>query len=164
MQFLRGMHRKVKTVTRNEYLTKDLILRLQPSWQYLHLLLSNRETRMFTRMRLNNKIYFICSDSLRKLKKPQNVSHINRHCDWPMMECLSRRLIMFCRNTEDIKYKTAKRNLCFYVSGLVSFINFRSVKVLLKMQNIFSSFKILVCLIVIGGGAYNIYLGNTVIL
>ncbi|XP_054274952.1 b(0,+)-type amino acid transporter 1-like [Macrosteles quadrilineatus] len=44
--------------------------------------------------------------------------------------------------------------------GAITFVNFKSVKLFVQMNNIFSSFKILVCIIVIGGGIYNLSLGN----
>lgn len=47
-----------------------------------------------------------------------------------------------------------------FVSGVITFVNFRSVKLFVKIQNIFSSCKIIVCTIIIAGGIYNLTLGK----
>lgn len=40
------------------------------------------------------------------------------------------------------------------------YINIRSVKLYVKIQNIFSSFKVVACLIVIFGGLYELDIGE----
>lgn len=44
--------------------------------------------------------------------------------------------------------------------GVITFINVTSVKLYVKIQNIFSSFKVIACIIVILGGVYQWILGN----
>uniref|UniRef100_A0A1B6EGJ5 b(0,+)-type amino acid transporter 1 n=2 Tax=Clastoptera arizonana TaxID=38151 RepID=A0A1B6EGJ5_9HEMI len=44
--------------------------------------------------------------------------------------------------------------------GLITFINFKSVKLYIKIQNIFSSCKVVICMIVIAGGIYELSIGN----
>lgn len=44
--------------------------------------------------------------------------------------------------------------------GIITYINMTSVKIFLKIQNVFSSCKVIVCLIVIGGGIYELARGN----
>lgn len=44
--------------------------------------------------------------------------------------------------------------------GLITYINFRSVKMFVKIQNVLSSCKIVVCIVVIVGGAYELCQGN----
>ncbi|KAJ8950656.1 hypothetical protein NQ318_010857 [Aromia moschata] len=45
--------------------------------------------------------------------------------------------------------------------GIITFINILSVKVYVKVQNVFGFFKVLACLIVIAGGIYELSIGNT---
>lgn len=45
-------------------------------------------------------------------------------------------------------------------SGLLTYLNTASVKLYVWVQNIFSSFKVLACLIVVSGGIYEIVIGN----
>uniref|UniRef100_A0A1B6LT43 Amino acid permease/ SLC12A domain-containing protein n=1 Tax=Graphocephala atropunctata TaxID=36148 RepID=A0A1B6LT43_9HEMI len=52
-----------------------------------------------------------------------------------------------------------KKIIALMALGLTTYINTRSVKLFVKMQNIFSSCKILVCVIVIAGGIYNLSKG-----
>jgi len=49
-----------------------------------------------------------------------------------------------------------KKYVAILALGLITFINVSSVKLYVKIQNIFSSFKILACLIVILGGLYEL--------
>uniref|UniRef100_A0A1B6L852 b(0,+)-type amino acid transporter 1 n=1 Tax=Graphocephala atropunctata TaxID=36148 RepID=A0A1B6L852_9HEMI len=53
-----------------------------------------------------------------------------------------------------------KKIIALMALGLTTYINTRSVKLFVKMQNIFSSCKILVCVIVIAGGIYNLSKGK----
>lgn len=54
-----------------------------------------------------------------------------------------------------------KKLIALLAVGLITYINFVSVKIYVKMQNMFSSLKILACLAVIGGGIYHLAKGNT---
>lgn len=45
--------------------------------------------------------------------------------------------------------------------GIITCINFYSVKVYVKINNVFGVCKIIACLFVIGGGAYELLIGNT---
>lgn len=47
------------------------------------------------------------------------------------------------------------------VSGLITFINFSSVKLYVKIQNMFSTLKIAACFIVILGGFYYLVTGTS---
>lgn len=51
-------------------------------------------------------------------------------------------------------------NLIKSFVGIITYINISSVKVYLKMTNIFGSCKVIVCLVVIVGGLYEICKGN----
>lgn len=54
--------------------------------------------------------------------------------------------------------------LLFFVknsfAGIITYINAISVKLYVKVQNVFTSLKLMACLIVIGGGIYELSLGN----
>lgn len=45
--------------------------------------------------------------------------------------------------------------------GIITYINVSSVKLYVKVQNIFGGFKVFACLVVIFGGIYEIFKGNT---
>lgn len=45
--------------------------------------------------------------------------------------------------------------------GIITFINLSSVKLYVRINNIFSVFKVVACLVVIGGGMYQMAIGNT---
>uniref|UniRef100_A0AAR5Q103 b(0,+)-type amino acid transporter 1 n=1 Tax=Dendroctonus ponderosae TaxID=77166 RepID=A0AAR5Q103_DENPD len=45
--------------------------------------------------------------------------------------------------------------------GIITYINSRSVRLYVKVQNIFGSFKVLACLVVIACGVYELSIGNT---
>lgn len=49
----------------------------------------------------------------------------------------------------------------FPPSGLITYINLISVKLYIKINNIFSVCKVVACLIVIVAGAYELIIGNT---
>uniref|UniRef100_A0A1B6FDB9 b(0,+)-type amino acid transporter 1 n=1 Tax=Cuerna arida TaxID=1464854 RepID=A0A1B6FDB9_9HEMI len=53
-----------------------------------------------------------------------------------------------------------KKIIALLALGVTTYINTRSVKLFVKMQNVFSSCKIVVCIIVIAGGIYNLSKGN----
>uniref|UniRef100_A0A1B6FK86 b(0,+)-type amino acid transporter 1 n=1 Tax=Cuerna arida TaxID=1464854 RepID=A0A1B6FK86_9HEMI len=59
------------------------------------------------------------------------------------------------------KQELLKKLIGTLALGVITFVNFRSVKLFVSMNNIFSSFKIVICMVVIGGGIYNLCLGNT---
>lgn len=44
--------------------------------------------------------------------------------------------------------------------GIITYINVTSVKWFVKIQNVFGSFKIIACLVVIGGGIYELVTGK----
>lgn len=54
-----------------------------------------------------------------------------------------------------------KKLVAILALGTITYINASSVKLYVRIQNIFSSFKVLACLIVIFGGIYEIAKGNT---
>ncbi|XP_066250224.1 b(0,+)-type amino acid transporter 1-like [Euwallacea similis] len=45
--------------------------------------------------------------------------------------------------------------------GVITYINASSVKLYVKVQNVFGAFKVLACLVVIVGGIYELSIGNT---
>ncbi|KAF5280552.1 hypothetical protein FQR65_LT00303 [Abscondita terminalis] len=53
-----------------------------------------------------------------------------------------------------------KKLLALVVLGVITYINVTSVKLFVKIQNIFSSFKVVVCVVVILGGIYELCKGN----
>ncbi|XP_054264038.1 b(0,+)-type amino acid transporter 1-like [Macrosteles quadrilineatus] len=53
-----------------------------------------------------------------------------------------------------------KKIIALLALGITTYVNTKSVKLFVKMQNIFSSFKIVICVVVIGGGIYNLSQGN----
>ncbi|KAF5296571.1 hypothetical protein FQA39_LY12489 [Lamprigera yunnana] len=61
----------------------------------------------------------------------------------------------------DVNHQTTtKKLIAVIVLGIITYINVRSVKLFVKIQNIFSSFKVVACLIVILGGIYELCRGN----
>lgn len=52
-------------------------------------------------------------------------------------------------------------NLIFFITGLITYINLVSVKLYVKINNIFGFAKVIACLIVIFVGVYEICIGNT---
>ncbi|XP_072930202.1 b(0,+)-type amino acid transporter 1-like isoform X2 [Epargyreus clarus] len=56
---------------------------------------------------------------------------------------------------------TAIKLTCLSALFIMTYINITSVKLFVKVQNVFGICKILACLIVIGGGIYEIAKGNT---
>ncbi|XP_044734569.1 b(0,+)-type amino acid transporter 1-like [Chrysoperla carnea] len=61
--------------------------------------------------------------------------------------------------------KNSIENVKMYIAlgalGLITFINIASVKLYVKIQNIFGAFKVLVCVVIIGAGIYAISTGYT---
>lgn len=49
----------------------------------------------------------------------------------------------------------------FIVAGIITYINLSSVKLYVRINNIFSFCKVFACLVVIGGGIYQLAIGNT---
>lgn len=47
-----------------------------------------------------------------------------------------------------------------YFTGIITYINAVSVKLYVKVQNVFTFLKLLACLVVIGGGIYELSQGN----
>lgn len=47
-----------------------------------------------------------------------------------------------------------------YISGAITYINAVSVKLYVKVQNVFTFLKLMACLVVIGGGIYEFCEGN----
>lgn len=58
---------------------------------------------------------------------------------------------------DDIKFHT----LIYHSIGIVTYINLRSVKLFVSINNFCSFGKIVACIIVILGGVYQLCLGNT---
>lgn len=52
-------------------------------------------------------------------------------------------------------------NDTFFIVGLITYINLVSVKLYVKINNIFGACKVFACLIVIFGGIYELARGNT---
>jgi solute carrier family 7 (L-type amino acid transporter), member 9/15 len=46
------------------------------------------------------------------------------------------------------------------VSGLMTYINIVSVKLYVRVQNVFTACKLIACLVVIGGGMYALLMGE----
>ncbi|XP_063986665.1 b(0,+)-type amino acid transporter 1-like [Diachasmimorpha longicaudata] len=59
---------------------------------------------------------------------------------------------------------TVKKLIALLALGVITYINLTSVKLFVKVQNIFVACKVLACLIVIGGGVYWLSMGNTQLL
>ncbi|XP_011315270.1 b(0,+)-type amino acid transporter 1-like [Fopius arisanus] len=59
---------------------------------------------------------------------------------------------------------TVKKLIALLALGLITYINLTSVKLFVKVQNIFVICKVAACLIVIGGGIYWLAMGNTKLL
>ncbi|XP_069700887.1 b(0,+)-type amino acid transporter 1-like [Periplaneta americana] len=55
----------------------------------------------------------------------------------------------------------AKKIIAILGLGLLTYINFISVKLYVRVQNVFTSCKLLACLVVIVGGVYELCIGNT---
>ncbi|KAK4877142.1 hypothetical protein RN001_009648 [Aquatica leii] len=53
-----------------------------------------------------------------------------------------------------------KKLLAILILGIITYINVASVKLFVKVQNVFSSFKVLACVVVILGGLYEFAKGN----
>ncbi|XP_066253024.1 b(0,+)-type amino acid transporter 1-like isoform X1 [Euwallacea similis] len=66
---------------------------------------------------------------------------------------------LICLNDGETGDKV-KKIISLVALGVITYVNVRSVKLYVKVQNIFGSFKILACLVVIIGGAYELFLGN----
>lgn len=50
---------------------------------------------------------------------------------------------------------------CYVISGIMTYINASSVKLYVKIQNVCTVLKVGVCLIIIGGGLYELCRGKT---
>lgn len=59
---------------------------------------------------------------------------------------------------------TVKKMIALLALGLITYINLTSVKLFVKVQNVFVACKVAACLIVIGGGIYWLAMGNTQLL
>lgn len=64
-----------------------------------------------------------------------------------------------------IKYKktaSSYYDVCigFFLKGIITFINYTSVKCFIKIQNVFTICKVTACIVVIGGGLYQLYQGE----
>ncbi|XP_076272347.1 b(0,+)-type amino acid transporter 1-like isoform X1 [Rhynchophorus ferrugineus] len=57
--------------------------------------------------------------------------------------------------------QTVIKYIAIVALGLMTYINVASVKLYVIVQNVFGSFKVLACLIVICGGVYELYMGHT---
>lgn len=62
--------------------------------------------------------------------------------------------------SDDVEF-IIKKIISLLAIGLITFINFSSVKLYVKIQNMFSSLKIAACFIVIAGGLYYLGIGQT---
>ncbi|XP_025195191.1 b(0,+)-type amino acid transporter 1-like [Melanaphis sacchari] len=62
--------------------------------------------------------------------------------------------------TPDSEY-TVKKTVSILALGIITFINYTSVKCFIKIQNVFTICKVTACIFVIVGGLYQLYLGNT---
>lgn len=51
-------------------------------------------------------------------------------------------------------------NTCALI-GIITYINLSSVKLYVRINNIFSVCKVIACLIIIGGGIYQLAIGKT---
>ncbi|KAE9535558.1 hypothetical protein AGLY_007459 [Aphis glycines] len=56
---------------------------------------------------------------------------------------------------------TVKKTVSILALGIITFINYTSVKCFIKIQNVFTICKVTACIFVIVGGIYQLYLGNT---
>ncbi|VVC39527.1 Hypothetical protein CINCED_3A008420 [Cinara cedri] len=54
-----------------------------------------------------------------------------------------------------------KKIVAILTLGIITFINYTSVKCFVKIQNLFTMCKVAACICVIGGGLYQLYIGNT---
>lgn len=62
-------------------------------------------------------------------------------------------------STAEQSWNFIKQKVSF--AGLITYINLVSVKLYVKINNIFGVCKVLACLIVIFGGIYELWIGNT---
>lgn len=69
-------------------------------------------------------------------------------------------LDVLCIQDYDETTKVVKA-IALVALGIITYINISSVKLYVKVQNIFGSFKVIACLIVIFGGIYEVSIGNT---
>ncbi|KAJ8918679.1 hypothetical protein NQ315_014999 [Exocentrus adspersus] len=69
-------------------------------------------------------------------------------------------LTAFCI-TDPVTIAKTKTNIAILALGAITYINTASVKLYVLIQNIFSCFKVIACLIVVGGGIYEIAIGNS---
>nr|XP_023029682.1 b(0,+)-type amino acid transporter 1-like isoform X1 [Leptinotarsa decemlineata] len=69
-------------------------------------------------------------------------------------------LDFFCMSDQEENQKVITA-IALVALGVTTYINVSSVKLYVKIQNIFGSFKVIACLIVICGGIYEIFRGNT---
>ncbi|XP_044270360.1 b(0,+)-type amino acid transporter 1-like isoform X2 [Tribolium madens] len=70
-------------------------------------------------------------------------------------------LDLMCIQAESEEVKKAVKTVALLALGIITYINVSSVKLYVKVQNIFGGFKVFACLIVIFGGIYEIIKGNT---
>lgn len=60
-----------------------------------------------------------------------------------------------------LNFYTSQHADNFLFPGIITYINLTSVKLYVRLNNIFGFAKVLACFIVIIGGAYQLYLGKT---
>ncbi|XP_056635372.1 b(0,+)-type amino acid transporter 1-like isoform X2 [Diorhabda carinulata] len=70
-------------------------------------------------------------------------------------------LEMFCFVNKEDMSENVYKIVAIAALGITTYINVSSVKLYVKVQNIFGVFKIIACLIVICGGIYQVILGET---
>ncbi|XP_025829619.1 b(0,+)-type amino acid transporter 1 [Agrilus planipennis] len=69
-------------------------------------------------------------------------------------------LLHYLRINDEINQMHIKKMVTLISIGLITYINICSVKLYVQIQNIFSFFKVLACLLVIGAGVYEVSVGN----
>jgi solute carrier family 7 (L-type amino acid transporter), member 9/15 len=60
-----------------------------------------------------------------------------------------------------ISFKITCSHQLFVITGIITYINMTSVKLYVKINNIFGFFKVIACVVVIIGGIYELAKGNT---
>lgn len=64
--------------------------------------------------------------------------------------------------SDELYAKWSKRLIAIVLLYIITYINAVSVKLFVKVQIVFTALKLLVCILIIGGGVYEISIGNLV--
>lgn len=102
---------------------------------------------------------FVCSWVFVMILRPAEVAVITLTCSRYAIQPLSHYI-----GLERVTHAEREQFIMFFailLLGIITFINLSSVKLYVRINNIFSAFKVVACLVVIGGGLYQLGIGNT---